>query len=131
VTLKDSVFQASSPLRHMAELATVLSKQYAQKDLAAAFIFTDGGPNHNCKHLAVQAALLALFLLLGMDTMVVLRTSPQQSWTNPAERVTSVLNLGLQGCALARIEMDKEFETTMRKCNGMNAIRRAGPKQVN
>ena len=131
MTLKDSVFQASSPLRHMAELATVLSKQYAQKDLAAAFIFTDGGPNHNCKHLAVQAALLALFLLLGMDTMVVLRTSPQQSWTNPAERVTSVLNLGLQGCALARIEMDKEFETTMRKCNGMNAIRRAGPKQVN
>ena len=45
-----------------------------------------------------------------------------------------VLNLGLQGCALARKEMDTDFETIMRKCNGMKSIRRAaeeshlGPK---
>ena len=89
------------------------------------FMFTDGGPDHNCKHLSVQAALLALFLIGGMDTMVVLRTTPQQSWTKPAERGMSVLNLGLQGCALARTEMDKEFEVTMRKCNGMSALHRA------
>ena len=81
VTLKDSIFQASSPLRHMVELAPVLKKQYATDDLAAVFMFTDGGPDHNCKHLSVQAALLGLFLLGGMDTMVVLRTAPQQSWT--------------------------------------------------
>ena len=61
MTLKDSVFQGSSPLRHMAELANVLSKKFAQKDLAATFIFTNGGPDHNSKHLAVQSALRALF----------------------------------------------------------------------
>ena len=72
VTLKDSVFQPSSPLRHMAELAAVLKKQYAREDIAALFMFTDGGPDHNCKHITVQAALLALFLLNGMDTKVVL-----------------------------------------------------------
>ncbi len=37
----------------------------------------------------------------------------------------SVLNLGLQGCSLARTAMDEKFEVTMRKCNGMGAIRRA------
>jgi hypothetical protein len=61
VTLKDSIFQASSPLRHMVELAPVLKKQYATDDIAAVFMFTDGGPDHNCKHLSVQAALLGLF----------------------------------------------------------------------
>ncbi len=89
------------------------------------FMFTDGGPNHNCKHLSVQAALLAMFLLGGVDTLVVLRTTPQQSWTNPAKQVMSILNIGLQGCSLSRTEIDMDFETTMRKCNGMNAIRRA------
>ena len=54
--------------------------------------------------------------------MVVPRTAPQQSWTNPAERIMSILKLGLQGCALSRTEMDKDFEITMRKCNGMSAI---------
>jgi len=66
-----------------------------------------------------------MFVLDGMDTMVVLRTAPQQSWTNPAERVMSVLNLGLQGSSLARTEMDTYFETTTRKCIGMSVIRRA------
>jgi hypothetical protein len=63
-----------------------------------------------------------------VSTMEVLRTAPQQSWKNPAERVMSVLNLGLQGCSLARTAMDCEFEVTMRRCNGMNALRRAAEK---
>jgi len=53
MTLKDSVFQASSPLRHMAELIPVLIKTYAQEDMCALFMFTDGGPDHNCKHLKI------------------------------------------------------------------------------
>jgi hypothetical protein len=100
-------------------------KNNDKDDAAALLMFTDGGPDHNCKHLSVQTALLALFLLGGMDTLIVLRTAPQQSWTNPAERIMSVLNMGLQGCSLARIAMDAKFEVTMRKCNGMGALRRA------
>ncbi len=122
VTLKDSVFQASSPLRHMAELLPLLKTEDRQP--AVLHMFTDGGPDHNCKHLSVQTALLALFLMGGMDTMVVHRTASQQSWTNPAERVMSILNLGLQGCSLARTLMDENFEVTTHKCDGMSVIRR-------
>jgi hypothetical protein len=57
-----------------------------------------------------------------MDTMVVMRTAPTQSWANPVERVMSILNLGLQGVALAREEMVKEYETEFKKCNGMNVV---------
>jgi hypothetical protein len=60
----------------MAELANVLKKQDTEEDFAAMFMFTDGSPDHNCKHLSVQAALLAMFLLGGMDTLVVLRAIP-------------------------------------------------------
>jgi len=60
-----------------------------------------------------------------MDTMVVLRAATQHSWTNPAERIMSVLHLGLQGCSLARTAMYNDCELTMRNCNGMSVIRRA------
>jgi hypothetical protein len=129
VTLKDSVFQASSPLRHMVELLPLLKTE--DRQTVALLMFTNGGPDHNCKHLSVYTALLALFLMGGMDTMVVLRTDPQQSWTNPAERVMSNLNLGLQGCSLARTLNDENFEATMRKCNKMTAIRRAATSSCN
>jgi hypothetical protein len=121
VTVKDSVFESSTPLRHVAEFIPVLERLEA----SVLLIFTDGGPDHNCKHLSVQTAILAMFLLGGLDTMVVLKTAPQQSWTNPTERIMSGLNLGLQGCSLDRTAMDEKFEVTMRKCNGMSAIRRA------
>ena len=74
VTLKDSVFQASSPLRHMAELLPLLKTEDRRPD--ALLMFTYGGPDRNCKHLSVQMALLVLFLMGGMDTIVVLRTPP-------------------------------------------------------
>ena len=56
--------------------------------------------------------------------MVVMRTAPTQSWANPVERVMSVLNLGLQGVALAREVMDEEYEHEFKKCNGMSAVRK-------
>ncbi len=103
VALKDSILQASSPLRHVVELIPLIKEKDGY--LAALLLFTNGGSNHNCKHLKVQTALLALFFMGGMDTMVLLRTAPQQSWTNPSERIMSVINLGLQGCSLGRTAM--------------------------
>ncbi len=71
-------------------------------------IYTDGGPDHNNKHTSVRLGLLALFLDMDLDTMVVMRTAPTQSWANPVQRVMSVLNLGLQGVALAKFEIEKD-----------------------
>eukprot|EP00873_Tetraselmis_striata_P042281 jgi/Tetstr1/462545/TSEL_007533.t1 len=96
VTLKDAVFQASAPVRHMTEL-----------------------------WLPPRKALLAFFIFTGLDSMVVGRTAPQQSWANEAERVMSVLNLGRQGCALSRTLMDSVFQKPMNTLGGMNAIRKA------
>eukprot|EP00873_Tetraselmis_striata_P014838 jgi/Tetstr1/435102/TSEL_024070.t1 len=47
----------------------------------------------------------------------------KRSWMNPPERVMSILNIGLHGCALARMAMDSEFEALMSKCGGITAIR--------
>ncbi len=121
--LKDSIFEASSPTRHTAELARLLKKSFP--NTTAVVLYTDGGPDHNCKHISVRLGLLALFLELDLDTMVVMRTAPTQSWGNPVERVMSVLNLGLQGVALAREELIEEnYEKEMKRCNGMSAVRK-------
>ena len=80
-------------------------------------VYTDGGPVHNSKHTSVTLGLLASFLELDLDTMVVMRTTPTQSWANPVERLMSILKLGLQGVALARQEMPEEYEKIFKKCN--------------
>ncbi len=57
---------------------------------------------------------------------MVMHTAPTQSWGNPVERVMSLLNLGLQGVALARDELEDEvYEIDFKKCNGMVALRNA------
>jgi hypothetical protein len=92
----------------------------------AMIIYTDGGPDHNDKHTSVRLGLLALFLDLDLDTiMVVMRTTPTHSWANPLERVMSVFNLGLQGAVLARCEMETDYEDIFKKCKGMKATRSA------
>jgi len=60
------------------------------------FVYTDGGPDHRLTFFAVQLALVALFLNLNLDLLVVGRTAPNHSWRNPVERLMSVINLGLQ-----------------------------------
>jgi len=42
------------------------------------------------------------FLRGDFDLLIAARTAPQQSWTNPVERIMSILNLGLQGVAIVR-----------------------------
>jgi hypothetical protein len=70
------------------------------------------------------APLLALFLDLGLDTMVVMRSASTHNWANRVERVMSVLNLGLQGVTLARCaEMEKDYEDIFKKCKRMKAVR--------
>ena len=85
--------------------------------------FTDGGPDHNISFLNVMISWLAYFIISGCDSLVVARTTPTQSWTNPAERLMSVLNLALSNSALAREAMSEEFENNMKNCNSMASVR--------
>jgi hypothetical protein len=76
------------------------------------------------KHISGRLGLLALFLELDLGTIVVMRTAPTQSWGNLVERVMSILNLGMQGVALARQEMEEVYEKDFKKCNGMSLVRK-------
>jgi len=124
VFLKDFIFEASCPTRYIAELGRLMKEKYS--DTIAVIMYTDVGPNHNCKHTSKRLGLLALFWELDMDTMVVMRTAPTHRWDNPVVRVMSQLNLGLQGVAPARDELEDEVhEKDFKKCNGMGAVRNA------
>ena len=127
VCLKDSIFQPSNAERHVVELMDLLDGVGGSQHAPVLFAMTDGGPDHNCKHIAVRMSWLGLFLASGMDMLVVTRVAPTQSWQNPAERVMGPLNLALQNMALAtRAKMVDEFETIMKRCNGMSIVRAIG-----
>lgn len=100
VVVNDSVFQSSNPMRH----ATTLLKQIQklQDKPKVVLKFSDGGTDHrtNLGHVIVSA--ICLFKELDLDLYVAARCAPGQSWINPAERVMSILNIGLQNCALSR-----------------------------
>lgn len=94
--LKKSTFQSSSPIRHAKELLIVLQSSGDTNPIL--LLYTDGGPDHRSTYPSVQ---ICLFLHLDLDFLCAIRTPPYNSWKNPAERVTSLLNLALQGAGEA------------------------------
>ena len=114
-TLKEGTFEPSSPMRHMAELCSILDGQH--RDKKALLVYTDGGPDHRVTYLSVQVSLIAIFLKLDLDFLCAAQTAPCHSWRNPVERIMSTLNLGLQCIGLMREKMDDDFETEAQKCN--------------
>jgi hypothetical protein len=51
---------------------------------------------------SVQGAAICIFKELNLDMLILARCAPGHSWRNPAERIMSLLNIGLQNCALER-----------------------------
>ena len=90
VGIKDAVFQASSPLRHAAELHSLLLTRIGSKSILC--IYSDGGPDHRLTYVSVQLSLIALNL--NLDFLIACRTAPNHSWKNPVERLMSIINLG-------------------------------------
>ena len=120
VSYKDSVFEGSNPFRHAVEMEHILR----QKELKPVLIvYSDGGPDHRLTYHSVKLALIILFKRLGIDTLIAPRTAPGHSWLNPAERIMSVLNLGLQNVALMREECTSTMEGALRSTNSMTDIR--------
>ena len=119
VTLKDRIFQKSSPLRHATELSAQITERIEDFYKPILLLVTDGGGDHNVTHGSVQASLVALFIHRDLDFLCAMRTCPTQSWTNLAERVMSILNIALQHCALERETMSEEFEAMMKKSKNM------------
>ena len=55
--------------------------------------------------------------------LVCMQMCPYQSWTNPTERVMSILNLALQNVSLMREQMDDAIERAIKHKNSLAAIR--------
>jgi hypothetical protein len=123
VFINDSVFQSSNPFRHAVQLINTIRQS---GDVPAVLLkFSDGGTDHRNTLESVKCALICVFLELDLDFLVAGRCAPGQSWTNPAERVMSILNIGLQNCSLSRCRADDEVEQSLKRCGGMDDIRAA------
>ncbi|RIB08543.1 hypothetical protein C2G38_2211423 [Gigaspora rosea] len=125
VSYKDTIFEPSTAIRHSTEFLNALTIQYAYQEMPPILcLYTDGGPDHRCNYGSVQIALISLFLCGDFDLLFAVRTAPNHSWTNPAERVMSTLNLGLQGVALKRDSMSLESENLFGMVNSLGDIRK-------
>lgn len=94
VGLKSGAFQASSLIRH----ATELCKVYLE---VKAILFS-------CYILMTIIATTLLFIDLLVSPPESRFSLCYRNWTNPAERIMSLLNLALQGAGIARCETSFE-----------------------
>lgn len=60
---------------------------------------------------------------MNLDMLIHVRCAPGHSWTNPAERIMSILNIDLQNVSLERKEAGREIEMLLKGCNSMSKIR--------
>lgn len=125
VTLKDSVFQPSSPFRHAVEMM----KSVGDSPKPHLLLYSDGGPDHRTTYGSVKLSLIILFKVLHLDMLVAARTAPGHSWANPAERIMSLLNLAYQNVAIFRSEMSSNHEQAIRSCGTMKDIRKKAEKE--
>lgn len=126
VTTKDKIFQPSNPLRHATELMNIMSSldtPEQDEGKSVLIVFTDGGPDHRVTYDTVKLSLLSIFMEMDLDMLIALRTAPNNSWVNPAERLMSILNLALQHVALERKPMPENFEKKMKNKSSLGAVR--------
>ena len=109
--LKENAFEASSALRHAAELNAVLNDEGNTKPVECHY--HDGGPDHNVRFVRTQLVQTAYFLARDLDLLISVQTPPNHSWKNPA--VMSNLNLGLQGYRCDEIG-NKDKRTRAERC---------------
>ena len=101
VGLKESAFQHSSILRHMAENEKILENNLF-KPIEAHY--HDGGSDHSVRHPKAQIILFGYALKRRLDAFISLQTAPYNSFRNPVERKMSLLNLAWQGIGIMREE---------------------------
>lgn len=130
VTVKDKVFQPSSPMRHAAENSKILREISTDDgldlDSPILFLYSDGRPDHRTNFKSVQLAGIAMFISLNLDMYIAVRTAPMQSYANPAERCMSCLNFALQNVSLCRELTD--IELRLKSLTSLTKLRNAAER---
>ena len=70
--------------------------------------YMDGGTGQRKTLESVKIASICLYKEPDLDFIIVARCAPGHSYMNPAERIMSILNLGLQNVATERAPCDDE-----------------------
>ncbi|XP_041378644.1 uncharacterized protein LOC121390784 [Gigantopelta aegis] len=124
--INDSIFQTASPFRHAIVLAKVMKQK---KDIPPVLLkFTDGGTDQRKTLESVKCASIYLFKNLNLDMLLLGRCAPGHRYVNPAERVMSILNIGLQNVSLEQAKSSDEVEALLKKCNSVADIRTMATK---
>ena len=102
-------FEPSSPCRHAAELYEIL--QSNSKNYSILFLY------YCLTCASVKLTLITLFRMVDLDYLFAARTATHYFYHNPAERVMSVFNLGLQSIVLLRRELENAVqEKAVKSC---------------
>ncbi|WAR05310.1 hypothetical protein MAR_020679 [Mya arenaria] len=117
--------QVSTPMRHAASL----SKMVPLDKTKILMKYSDGGTDHRTTLEAVRCAAICLFKEYDLDMVILARCAPGHSWRYPAERVMSIMNLGLQNCSLERESSTDVIEKKLKSCSSMKSVRDAAAKQ--
>lgn len=128
IGLKEGSCEPSSPHRHVTELHDVLNDHDFLTDKSILFVYSDGGPDHRLTYLSVKLSLISLYLKNDLDFLCACRTAPYHSWRNPAERVMSIVNLGLQCVGLMRTKVSDDVEASLARCNNLSQLRSEAEK---
>ena len=94
--------------RCTAELAKTIQQEGCAKPRLSAF--TDGGGGRNITNLAVQKAIIALFLKLDIDEAIFARNAANCSFGNPVDRMLAIANIRLQSVGIMRTCMPERAE---------------------
>lgn len=129
IGLKEGAFEPSSPHRHVTELHEAMAERNSLVDKSLLFLYCDGGPDHRLTYLSVKLSLISFFLKNDLDYLCACRTAPFHSWRNPAERVMSIVNLGLQCVGLMREKMTDEQEAAIASSNNLSQLRSVAEKK--
>lgn len=129
VTIKNSIFEASSAMRHAAEVLKNLPLPELSKPVYVSY--TDGGPDHRTSFISVILAAIAIWRKGDFDIFVHARTPAGLSIRNPAERVMSVLNIALYSYCVVRKELSNAEEKLIKPLNSKKKWRQAAANNKN
>ena len=124
--INDAVFQVASGFRHAASTIRLMKEK--QQPPPVIMKFTDGGTDQRNNLELVKCASIIIFKELNLDMYILARCAPGHSWINPAERIMSILNLGLQNVSLERQQGSEVTEKALKDCKSMNDIRKLAEK---
>ena len=99
---------------------------YEENNKPILVLYTDGGSDHRLTFMSVKLSLIARFLKHDKGMLIAVRTPPYNSWKDPAERVMSILNIGLNSVGLMRGGADEDVEDLLASRKNMKEIRALG-----